>query len=193
MSEDEVDGAGAISPRPPSRSDGLARLWGRFCRVVRALNYAGGVVAGIFIVASAVIITNEVIWRYYLRRPHTWNLEVNVFLLIGATFLAANYTQMRRGHVGTEVLQALMPVRWNRRRIFAGDVLSALLCLFVAVMVLQYDWQAWSQGWTTDSTWAPPLWIPYTLIGVGMVLITLEYIIQIVEEIGSRGGEGEGR
>lgn len=177
----------------PSRAGRAARLWRGFSRAVRALNHAGGIIAGVFIIASALIITNEVIWRYYLHHPHTWNLELNVFLLIGATFLAANYAQMRRAHVGTEVLQNLMPARWNRRRIFAGDVLSALLCLFVAVMVLQYDWQAWSQGWTTDSTWAPPLWIPYTLIGVGMVLITLEYVVQIVEEIGSGGGEGEER
>ncbi len=187
-----ADGGGT-GAAPASRAGGPARLWRGFCRAVRALNYVGGIVAGLLIMTSAVIITNEVVWRYYLRQPHTWNLELNIFLLIGATFLAANYTQMRRGHIGTEVLQALMPAHWNRWRIFAGDVLSALLCLFVAVMVLQYDWQAWSQGWTTDSTWAPHLWIPYTLIGVGMALITLEYIIQIVEEIGSRGGEGEGR
>lgn len=55
-------------------------------------------------------------------------------------------------------------------------------------MVLQYDWQAWTKGWTTDSTWAPPWWIPYTLIGVGLMLITLEYLVQIVEEI-VLGGE----
>ncbi|MGH6777446.1 MAG: TRAP transporter small permease [Bradyrhizobium sp.] len=187
------EGGGSAPAPARSRAGGAAQLWRGFSRAVRALNYAGGIIAGIFIMVSALIITNEVIWRYYLRHPHTWNLELNVFLLIGATFLAANYAQMRRAHVGTEVLQSLMPARWNRRRIFIGDVLSALLCLFLAVMVLQYDWQAWSQGWTTDSTWAPPLWIPYTLVGVGLVLITLEYMVQIVEEIGSRGGEGEGQ
>lgn len=167
--------------------------WRAFSRVIKALNYATGLIAGLLIVCSAVIITNEVIWRYYLRRPHTWNLEVNIFLLIGATFLAANYTQMKRGHVGTEVLETLMPAHWNRWRIFAGDVLSFLLCVFAAVMVLQYDWQAWSGGWTTDSTWAPPLWIPYTLIGLGLVLISLEYIVQLVEQVaGGVVGKADG-
>jgi TRAP-type C4-dicarboxylate transport system permease small subunit len=167
------------------------RWWRGFSRTIRTLNFVTGLIAGLLIVASCLVITNEVIWRYYLHRPHTWNLELNIFLLIGATFLAANYTQMKRGHVGTEVLQTLMPAGWNRIRILAGDILSALLCTFAAVMVLRYDWQAWSEGWTTDSTWAPPLWIPYTLIGVGLVLISLEYLVQIVEEIATGGRKGE--
>lgn len=168
-------------------------VWRAFSRTIRKLNHVTGLVAGLLIVASCVIITNEVIWRYYLHRPHTWNLEVNIFLLIGATFLAANYTQMKRAHVGTEVLQTLMPARWNRRRILAGDILSALLCAFSAAMVLRYDWKAWSLGWTTDSTWAPPLWIPYTLIGVGLVLISLEYFVQIAEEIARDMATGGGK
>lgn len=189
MSEEN---AGQRRGRPGGDDFGGA-AWRGFSRAVRRLNHLTGLAAGLLIVASCVVITNEVIWRYYLHRPHTWNLELNIFLLIGATFLAANYTQMKRAHVGTEVLQTVMPARWNRRRILAGDILSALLCMFAAAMVLRYDGQAWGEGWTTDSTWAPPLWIPYTLIGIGLVLISLEYIVQIVEEIaggGEKGGTG---
>lgn len=185
-------GSGPVAPNgaPSSGASRRGRIWRGFTRVVQALNHATGLVAGLMIVASCLVITNEVIWRYYLHRPHTWNLELNIFLLIGATFLAANYTQMKRAHVGTEVLQTLMPANWNRWRILAGDILSALLCAFAAAMVLRYDWQAWSGGWTTNSTWAPPEWIPYTLIGVGLALISLEYLVQIVEEIARGGGKG---
>ncbi len=182
-----IESEGGAGAAPPSRDPPGRAPWRLFSNTVKKINLLTGLIAGILIIASAAIITNEVIWRYYLRRPHTWNLELNIFLLIGATFLAANYAQMRRAHVGTEVLQALMPERWNRRRILGGDILSLLLCAFMAVKVLQYDWQAWSKNWRTDSTWAPPLWIPYTLIGVGLVLISLEYIVQITEQIAGPG------
>lgn len=186
-----IDGAGGAGAAPPSRDPPGHAPWRLFSDAIKAINLLTGLIAGILIICSAAIITNEVIWRYWLRRPHTWNLELNIFLLIGATFLAANYTQMKRAHVGTEVLQALMPERWNRRRILGGDMLSLLLCAFMAVKVLQYDWQAWSKDWRTDSTWAPPLWIPYTLIGVGLVLISLEYIVQITEQIAGSGRQRE--
>jgi len=186
-----IDSTGGAAPAPPSRQAGGRTPWRLFADTIKAVNLLTGMIAGILVIASAAIITNEVIWRYYLRRPHTWNLELNIFLLIGATFLAANYAQMKRAHVGTEVLQALMPERWNRWRILGGDILSLLLCAFMAVKVLQYDWQAWSKNWRTDSTWAPPLWIPYTLIGVGLVLISLEYVVQIAEKVTGRGAKGE--
>src|SRR6185312_14645459 len=52
--------------------------WGRFSRAVKALNALTGHLAGLLILASCAIITNEVVWRYYLHQPHTWNLEVNI-------------------------------------------------------------------------------------------------------------------
>lgn len=164
----------------------MPAAWRAFSRAVKAVNTFTGIIGGLLIVASCAVITNEVIWRYYLRHPHTWNLELNIFLLIGATFLAANYTQMRRGHVGTEVLQTIMPASWNRWRIFAGDVLSLLLCAFLTVIIWRYTWQAWSEGWTTDSVWAPPLWIPYSLMSLGLTLISLEYLVQLVEEVAEK-------
>lgn len=162
----------------------MRAAWTAFSRVVKRINALCGLVGGLLIVVSCVAITWEVISRYYLKAPHTWSLEFNIFLLIGATFLAAGFTQMRRGHVGTEVLESVMPERWNRWRILAGDILSLLLCAFVGVKVWQYAWQAWSEGWTTDSVWAPHLWIPYSLMGAGLTLICAEYLVQVVEAIG---------
>jgi TRAP-type C4-dicarboxylate transport system permease small subunit len=164
----------------------VPRAWSAFRRTFKRVNALTGLVGGLLIVVSCIAISNEVVWRYYLRHPHTWSLEFNIFLLIGATFLAAGHTQALRGHVGTEVLETLMPARWNRRRIFVGDVLSLLLCAFIAVKVWQYAGVAWVEGWTTDSVWAPHLWVPYSLMAFGMTLLTLEYIVQIVEDVAGR-------
>ena len=166
--------------------------WRAFSRSIKAVNSFTGHIGGILILVSCVVITNEVVWRYWLHHPHTWNLELNIFLLIGATFLAANFTQMKRGHVGTEVLEALMSARWNRWRIFFGDVLSFLLCAFLALKVWEYTATAWRENWHTESVWAPSLWIPFAVIGTGFTLITLEYIVQIVEEV-ALGGDKEVR
>ena len=157
--------------------------WRAFRRTVRAISVVTGNLSGVLILVSCIAITNEVVWRYFLHQPHTWNLEFNVFLLVAATFLAANYTQMKRSHVGTEVLETLMSPCWNRWRMLAGDALSLLLCGFLSVKVWEYTAQAWREGWTTDSVWAPHLWIPFALIALGLTLISLEYIVQIVDEV----------
>lgn len=167
----------------------MRTAWSALTRLIKATNTLCGLVGGLLIAASCVAISYEVVSRYYLEAPHTWSLEFNIFLLVGATYLAAGFTQMRRGHVGTEVLESIMPARWNRRRVLAGDVLSLVLCAFVAVKVWQYWWLAWREDWTTDSVWAPHLWIPYALMGFGMTLLSLEYVVQIVEALAFRNGK----
>lgn len=162
--------------------------WRAFSRTIEALNWFTGYIGGVLIVVSCVLVTNEIVMRYFLKFPQAWNLETNIFLLIAATFLGANYTQMKRGHVGADVLSSIMSASWNRWRVLVGDVLSFLLCAFLAVRVWEYTYKAWSEGWTTPSLWSPPLWIPFSLIGLGLMLISLEYVVQIIENTVYRKG-----
>lgn len=159
------------------------RFWRGLSQAMERFSRFCGYLTGGLIVLSAALITYEVIWRYYLSHPHTWSLEVNIFLLIGATFLASSFTQFKRGHVGTEVLDLVIPKHWIPWRVLVGDVLSCAVCVFIGISVSLYAVQAWNEGWTTDSTWAPPLWIPYTLMAVGMWMTALQSLVQIVEQL----------
>jgi len=170
----------------------VTRLWRVFGQAMGVVSTVSGYFTGGLIVVSAGLITYEVIWRYYLVRPHTWSMEANIFLLIGATFLASSFTQLKRGHVGTEVLDLLLPKSWIPWRVVLGDILSCAVCGFIGASVSLYAVQAWNEGWTTDSLWAPPLWIPYTLIAVGMWLTALQGLVQIVEQLGRLLGKGHG-
>jgi TRAP-type C4-dicarboxylate transport system permease small subunit len=169
----------------------VAAMWRGFCRGMEIASTVTGYLGGALIAISAGTVTYEVIWRYYLVHPHTWALEANVFLLIAATFAAASFTQLKRGHVGTEVLDLLLPKHWIPWRVLFGDVLSCVLCGFIGVQVALYAIHAWEEDWTTDSVWAPHLWIPHALISAGMLLITLQYLVQIVEDVRLLGGAQE--
>jgi TRAP-type C4-dicarboxylate transport system permease small subunit len=47
--------------------------------------------------------------------------------------------------------------------------------------------EAWSEGQTTSSSWAPPLWIPYGLMCVGMTLLVLQFVIQVLAGFAKQG------
>lgn len=161
----------------------MRKAWSLFTGVVQRLNVFLGYVAALLIVASTIAISFEVVSRYVFRRPHDWNLELNIFILVAATFLAAAHTQMKRGHVGIEVLDELLPVRWNRWRRLLSDILSLLFCAFITVYIWKYFYQAWEGGWTTSSTWAPKEWIPYSFMGVGMTSLCLQFVVQIGDDL----------
>jgi TRAP-type C4-dicarboxylate transport system permease small subunit len=50
--------------------------------------------------------------------------------------------------------------------------------------------EAWAEGQTTSSSWAPPLSIPYGLMSAGMTLLTLQLAVQLIASINSvaKGG-----
>jgi TRAP-type C4-dicarboxylate transport system permease small subunit len=106
-----------------------------------------------------------------------------VFLLAGATFLSAPYVQAVRGHIAIEAWGSWLPGRVERGRAFVSDVICLLFCGF-------FTWQCWlllleaiDDGRVTDSAWAPPLWIPYSLMTAGMTLLCLRFALQVIEAL----------
>ena len=161
----------------------MLKLWGLFTTGVQRLNVLLGYAAALMIVTSSVAISYEVVARYVFLNPHDWNLELNIFLLIGSTFFAAAHTQLKRGHVGIEVLDQFMAAHWNRWRYLLSDVLSLSFSILIAFYVWQYFHEAWVGDWVTDSTWGPKEWIPYALMGVGMTALCLQLLAQIGDDL----------
>jgi TRAP-type C4-dicarboxylate transport system permease small subunit len=149
--------------------------------------------AGISTVAMLVaagILTSSVATRYFFKLPTDWQDEAAVFLLVGATFMSGAYVQARRGHVGIGLLAGLLPARWNRWRLKLCDALSLLFCAFFAWKSWTLWLEAWREGQTTDSTWAPPLWIPYVLMATGMTFLSIQLALQVAG-LGQQEGERE--
>ncbi|HEX4584145.1 MAG TPA: TRAP transporter small permease [Burkholderiaceae bacterium] len=136
------------------------------------------------------ILTSSVATRYFFKMATDWQDEASVFLLVGATFLSGAYVQARRGHIGIGLLAGLLPARWNRLRLWLCDLVSLLFCAFFAWKSWTLWLEAWSEGQTTDSTWGPPLWIPYGLMATGMTVLSLQLALQVA---GARLSEDERR
>ncbi len=139
------------------------------------------------LILAAGVLTWSVVTRYFLKTSTDWQDEVAVFLLVGATFMTGAHVQSLRGHVGIEAFANLLSPVVNRVRLFLVDIISALFCTFFSWKSWTLFHEAWSEGQTTSSSFAPPLWIPYALMAAGMSILTLQLFLQTVVRV--TGGE----
>ena len=142
------------------------------------LNRAIVILSSIALVLASCVLAYSVVVRYFTSIATDWTDEFSVFLLIGMTFLAAAWVHSQRGHIGIEALASILPPKVNRVRLFIVDILSALFCAFFAWKSWTLLNEAWTEGYVSATAWAPPLWIPYSLMSVGMTLLTVQIILQ---------------
>jgi TRAP-type C4-dicarboxylate transport system permease small subunit len=155
-------------------------LLGVLQAALAALDRLAIVLSAIAVAAAGFVLTWEIAGRYFFKIPSDWQDELSTFLLVGATFLAAAWIQARRGHVGIHALAAVLPPRIDAVRRRLADLASCAFCGFFA-------WKCWSllleaieDDQISGSAWGPPLWIPYSLMAVGMSLLVLQIALQLL-------------
>ena len=134
----------------------------------------------IALIAAALILTSSVVTRYFLHASTDWQDEAAQFCLVGATFLCSAFVQAIRGHVGIEAVSSILPAGVNRVRVALVDLGCFAFCVFFAWKSCTLFHEAWAEGETTSSSWAPPLWIPYSLMAAGMILLCMQLAVQVV-------------
>jgi TRAP-type C4-dicarboxylate transport system permease small subunit len=160
--------------KPDRASAGLAE------RALAAVNALVVRLSSLALVVASFVLTYSVVVRYFLKVSTDWQDEMSVFLIVGAVFMSAAAIQAGRGHVAIEAITSLLPVRVNMARQLLVDVASLAFCTYFAWKSFLLLLEAWVEGFHSGSTWAPPLWIPYSLMTMGMTLLCLQILLQVL-------------
>jgi TRAP-type C4-dicarboxylate transport system permease small subunit len=148
-----------------------------------AVNRAIVVGASLALIAAAVVLSESVFIRYFLKSATDWQDEISVMLLVGAIFMSAAYVQSVRGHVAIDALAEILSPAANRARVLFADGVGLAFCIFFAWKSWTLTHEAWVDGQVRDSTFATPLWIPYSLMGAGMSLLAIQILVQLIAEL----------
>jgi TRAP-type C4-dicarboxylate transport system permease small subunit len=166
-------------PRTADTLDGLIGA-------IAVLSRLFGVIAVGLLLAATAVVCQVVLLRYFLGGSAIWQYEFINYSLIAATFLGSPYVLLTRGHVHVDLVPQLVP----RRLRFALALLATLLALaFVLVLFWQgvgFTWEAWSTGKRGSTIWAPPLWVPYLSLPLGMGLVALQYLADLAALVTGR-------
>lgn len=151
-----------------------------YLRAVMFLSRVAGVFSAILIGLAVIVICDMVIERYFLHVATIWQIDVVTYSIVAATFVGSAYVLMTRGHVNVEILPLHLGARGRYWLALFTILLSLSFCVVLFALCTQYWYQAWSEGWRSNTVWRARLWIPYLSMPCGLGLLVLQYIAELI-------------
>jgi TRAP-type C4-dicarboxylate transport system permease small subunit len=153
----------------------------RFVRAVDRLSKALAVVASFFMAAATLIVCWMVIWRATGHSTY-WEIEMAVYLIVAAVLVGSPYCLMTRGHIGVDLLSALLSGANRQRLERALAVLGFVVCLYLAWKGLDLTLEAFHKNERSGSSWNPPRWPFFAMMPIGLGLTALQYVAEILRK-----------
>jgi TRAP-type C4-dicarboxylate transport system permease small subunit len=152
----------------------------KWAKAIHALSSACGLAAAVMIFGSVLITCQMIFVRAALGQSTIWQTEAVIYLMIAATLIGLPYVQRHRGHVGVDLIPALLGP--FLRKVLAVAILSVTLIMILTMAF--FGWEmfhlAWVRNWKSESIWAFPLWIPYLSVPLGFGIFALQLASDII-------------
>lgn len=157
-----------------------------FISAVRWTSRFFGVIAVLLLLAAVLAVCHLVIVRYILNSSAIWQHEFVTFSIIGSTLLGSPYVLLTRGHVNVDLLPQYLGQRGRLLLALFASGLSFVFCAVVGFAGFEIWLEALTNGWRNETVWAPPLWIPYMAIPLGLGLVCLQYLADVLSLLTGR-------
>ena len=150
-----------------------------YIRAVAFASRVAGVVGALLIAVAVLVICDIVVERYILNLTTIWQIDVVTYCIVGATFVASPYVLMTRGHVNVDVLPIYLGQTARYWLALVTSLVALAFCVVMLILCTMYWYEAYSEGWLSNTVWRARLWVPYLSMPIGLGLLVLQYIADI--------------
>ena len=143
----------------------------------RKMSIADYVLASFF-AGTIVVVAAGVVWRYVLRSPLVWTVELSRILFVWMTFLGAALAVKEGSHICVTLLVEHLP---GRVRKYLGILRLILVVAFLGFMVyVGARWVQLTAGTRTPALGLPLNYVSYAALPVGFLLAIYFDLRQVV-------------
>ena len=161
----------------------LKNIAGRISNWLAYLEEKSFILAGVLVSVATILVTANVVGRYFLNRPISWVLEITQYILVWFTFLSIAWILRIDRHIKVEVLTMHLPRRPQIiLELFSdviGLVVTGVLTSFGGIVVFEF----YRSHMRETSPLQPPSWPIFLVIFLGAALTLAEFIRRIVREL----------
>ena len=163
MSEPAIEAAGGVSPA----AEGIIE---RFCRLLCVLS----------IVVMIGVVGLEIVTRALFNHSFQISDEMAGYMLICLAFFSLSVTQANDGFHRVEVLQNVLPPRWQLASRILFDLVTLAFALVLIWLFYKLANSSFRFGSTAPTLLGTPLWIPQTAMVLGMAAFVASIVRTIV-------------
>ncbi len=150
---------------------------------VKHLTWFFEILAEIALLALLLLVFHEVVVRYIFDSPTQFSVEISEYLLVFVSFMCAGWVLREDRHVRMLALLTIFP---KKAQLFLDMVTSILVTIFCVILTWkggQTVIMAYVGDYHSSSLLDVPLWIPYSFIPLGALVLGLQSIVRIGERV----------
>jgi len=137
-------------------------------------------IAQLLVISVVVIITAEVVSRYFLGQPLGWSVEVSEWALLAITFLGAAIVLRDDGHVRVDVLIRVLPVRARRIVGIFAALIGFGICSLAFYYTAQTAYGEYVQNVLTINVIKFPRFWLLLFFPIGFFFLALEWLRKLI-------------
>ena len=132
------------------------------------------------LVAMLVIILVEVVTRSFFHFSFEVVDEVGGYLTVAVSFLALAPAQARKAFHNVALVQSRLSARARVAWEAFFHLLALAFSLTVTVAMVRFVYRSWQQGDAASTVLRTPLWIPQSVMVIGMAVLCLVLATELV-------------
>ncbi len=147
--------------------------------------------AAVLFAVAGIMLTYEVMARYFFIRPTIWAAELSQLCLIWGCLIAMAWLLSARRHIAVDAVIQLLPPSAQRW-------IEAAAMLVVAAFSAMVTWKGWDifldsfeRGRTTGSLLDLPSWIVELAVPLGFALLFIQALIEAIRSANGTAADSE--
>ncbi|ABV92832.1 tripartite ATP-independent periplasmic transporter DctQ component [Dinoroseobacter shibae DFL 12 = DSM 16493] len=153
--------------------------------LITSLSRYACICGAVLMALTGVMLTYEVVARYFFIRPTIWAAELSQLCLIWGCLLAMAHLLTLRRHITVNAVTGLLPP--GAQKVCAGIALVVVIVFSAIVTIYGFDifWTSFERGRTTGSILNLPIWISEASVPVGFALLGAQGAVELFRLKGS--------
>lgn len=146
---------------------------------IERLSWFSEILAEIALAGLLLLVSHEVFVRYVLDRPTIFSVEISEYLLVFISVMSAGWVLREDRHVRMLALVHVLPKKVQLLLDIITSILAIIFCGVLTWKGGQTAIMAYVGDYHSSSLVNFPLWIAYSFIPFGALVLGLQFIVRI--------------